>query len=124
MYIEKCSESIGTKFVLFLFKFFLINSHPHINDSLLAIAKFFEYSNMGNNNHHYSNDLLSEQVKRYKKNPNNSKIAFSRQKTLSTLRFNFYPNQTKPVEISKQDGVHLGCETHVDSGIFTRFIPR
>ena len=25
----------------------------------------------------------------------------------------------KPVEISKQDGVALGCETHVDSGIFT-----
>ena len=24
-----------------------------------------------------------------------------------------------PVEISKQDGVALGCETHVDSGIFT-----
>ena len=48
-----------------------------------------------------------------------SKIAFRRQKTLSTLRFNFYPNQTKPVEISKQDGVALGCETHVDSGIFT-----
>ncbi|MDC3120374.1 2OG-Fe(II) oxygenase family protein [Candidatus Pelagibacter sp.] len=40
-------------------------------------------------------------------------------KTLSTLRFNFYPNQTRPVEISKQDGVYLGCETHVDSGIFT-----
>jgi len=39
--------------------------------------------------------------------------------TLSTLRFNYYPNQTKPVEISKQDGVALGCETHVDSGIFT-----
>ena len=46
-------------------------------------------------------------------------LAFSRIKTLSTLRFNYYPNQTKPVEISKQDGVALGCETHVDSGIFT-----
>ena len=48
-----------------------------------------------------------------------SKKAFSRLKTLSTLRFNYYPNQSKPVEISKQDGVALGCETHVDSGIFT-----
>ena len=50
---------------------------------------------------------------------NSSKKAFSRLKTLSTLRFNYYPNQTKPVEISEQDGVALGCETHVDSGIFT-----
>jgi len=55
----------------------------------------------------------------YKKDPSISKQAFSRLKTLSTLRFNYYPNQIKPVEISKQDGVALGCETHVDSGIFT-----
>jgi isopenicillin N synthase-like dioxygenase len=35
------------------------------------------------------------------------------------LRFNYYPKQEKPIEISKEDGVALGCETHVDSGIFT-----
>ena len=58
-------------------------------------------------------------IKLYKNDINNSNKAFSRFKTLSTLRFNFYPNQSKPVEISKQDGVALGCETHVDSGIFT-----
>jgi isopenicillin N synthase-like dioxygenase len=58
-------------------------------------------------------------IKLYKKDISNSKLAFSRLKTLSTLRFNYYPNQKKPVEISKQDGVALGCETHVDSGIFT-----
>ena len=58
-------------------------------------------------------------IKLYKNDINKSKKAFSRFKTLSTLRFNFYPNQSKPVEISKQDGVALGCETHVDSGIFT-----
>jgi len=58
-------------------------------------------------------------IKFYKKDISNSKKAFSRLKTLSTLRFNYYPNQRKPVEISKQDGVALGCETHVDSGIFT-----
>ena len=58
-------------------------------------------------------------IKLYKKDINNSKKAFSRLKTLSTLRFNYYPNQNKPVEISKQDGIALGCETHVDSGIFT-----
>ena len=55
----------------------------------------------------------------YKKDPKISNQAFSRLKTLSTLRFNNYPNQKKPLEISKQDGVALGCETHVDSGIFT-----
>jgi len=55
----------------------------------------------------------------YNKDIEISKKTFSRYKTLSTLRFNYYPNQTKPVEISKQDGVALGCETHVDSGIFT-----
>ena len=58
-------------------------------------------------------------IKLYKKDESISNRAFSRLKTLSTLRFNYYPNQTKPVEISKQDGVALGCETHVDSGVFT-----
>ena len=63
--------------------------------------------------------LFKSIIKVYNKDVENSKIAFSRLKTLSTLRFNCYPNQIKPVEISKQDGVALGCETHVDSGIFT-----
>ena len=63
--------------------------------------------------------LFKSIIKLYNKDINNSKLAFSRLKTLSTLRFNYYPNQLKPVEISKQDGVALGCETHVDSGIFT-----
>ena len=58
-------------------------------------------------------------IKLYKKDDSISNRAFSRLKTLSTLRFNYYSNQTKPVEISKQDGVALGCETHVDSGVFT-----
>ena len=63
--------------------------------------------------------LFKSIIKLYKKNTNNSKLAFSRLKTLSTLRFNCYPNQSEPVEISKEDGIALGCETHVDSGIFT-----
>ena len=63
--------------------------------------------------------LFKSIIKLYKKDPNISKKAFSRLKTLSTLRFNYYAKQTKPIEISKQDGVALGCETHVDSGIFT-----
>jgi len=66
-----------------------------------------------------SETLFKSIIKIYKKNPKISIKAFSRLKTLSTLRFNYYPNQTKPVEISKHDGVALGCETHVDSGIFT-----
>jgi isopenicillin N synthase-like dioxygenase len=63
--------------------------------------------------------LFKSIFKLYNKDINNSKLVFSRLKTLSTLRFNYYPNQPKPAEISKQDGVALGCETHVDSGIFT-----
>ena len=63
--------------------------------------------------------LFKSIIRLYNKDINNSKLVFSRLKTLSTLRFNYYPNQKKPVEISKQDGVPLGCETHVDSGIFT-----
>ena len=66
-----------------------------------------------------SETLFKSIIKIYNLDIVKSKIAFRRQKTLSTLRFNFYPNQTKPVEISEQDGVALGCETHVDSGIFT-----
>ena len=63
--------------------------------------------------------LFKSIIKIYRLDINKSQMAFKRQKTLSTLRFNFYSNQSKPVEISKQDGVALGCETHVDSGIFT-----
>ena len=63
--------------------------------------------------------LFKSIIKLYKNDTRISKKAFSRLKTLSTLRFNYYRNQSKPVEISKQDGVALGCETHVDSGIFT-----
>ena len=63
--------------------------------------------------------LFKTIIKLYNKDINNSKKVFSRLKTLSTLRFNYYPNQLYPVEISMQDGAALGCETHVDSGIFT-----
>ena len=55
----------------------------------------------------------------HKKDIDSSEEVFERLKTLSTLRFNFYSNQSKPIEVSKEDGVALGCETHVDSGIFT-----
>jgi len=81
--------------------------------SIKILSKYFdEIFNLGE-------ILFKSIIKLYNKDINNSKLAFSRLKTLSTLRFNYYPNQKKPVEISKQDGVPLGCETHVDSGIFT-----
>ena len=66
-----------------------------------------------------SETLFKAVLKTYDQNPALSKEVFTRLKTLSTLRFNYYQNQLTPVEISKQDGVALGCETHVDSGIFT-----
>ena len=81
--------------------------------SIRALDKYFE------NIYNLSETLFKSVIKLNKLNPSLSSKAFSRLKTLSTLRFNFYPNQTTPVEISKQDGVALGCETHVDSGIFT-----
>ena len=58
-------------------------------------------------------------ISSYSNNTSLAEEAFIRPKTLSTLRFNYYPKQEKPVEISAQDGVALGCETHVDSGIMT-----
>ena len=82
-------------------------------NSIRILNKYFD------NVYSLSETLFKSIIKLNKKNPNISGKAFSRLKTLSTLRFNYYPNQTKPVEISKQDGVALGCETHVDSGIFT-----
>tara|TARA_Y100000590_G_C15579932_1_gene961910 strand:- start:89 stop:1060 length:972 start_codon:yes stop_codon:yes gene_type:complete len=63
--------------------------------------------------------LFKSIIKLYKKDVKISKKAFTRLKTLSTLRFNYYPNQSIPVEISIDDGMALGCETHVDSGVFT-----
>ena len=63
--------------------------------------------------------LFKSIISVYSSNLDLADKAFVRPKTLSTLRFNFYPKQDKPVEISEQDGVALGCETHVDSGIMT-----
>jgi len=81
--------------------------------SIKILSKYFD------NIFILSEILFKSVIKLYKHDTNISKKAFSRLKTLSTLRFNYYPNQSKPVEISKQDGIALGCETHVDSGIFT-----
>jgi len=81
--------------------------------SIETLKKYFD------NIFYLSEILFKSVIKVYKEDTFISKRAFSRLKTLSTLRFNFYPKQSKPVEISKEDGTPLGCETHVDSGIFT-----
>ncbi len=90
----------------------------NLNKSL-SKSSIKSLSNYFDNIFSLSEILFKSIIKLYNKNENISNQAFSRVKTLSTLRFNYYPNQLKPVEISKQDGVALGCETHVDSGIFT-----
>ena len=96
---------------------------PYIE--FLNLKKSFNKSSINSLSNYFDNIFsLSEIlfkgiIKLYKKDESISNKAFSRIKTLSTLRFNYYPNQTKPVEISKEDGVALGCETHVDSGVFT-----
>ena len=68
--------------------------------SIKALGQYFD------NIYNLSETLFKCVIKLNKMNPNKSSEAFSRLKTLSTLRFNYYPNQTKPVEISKQDGVY------------------
>jgi len=85
----------------------------------LSLSSIKNLSNYFDDIYALSEILFKGIIKLYKKDIKISNQAFSRLKTLSTLRFNYYPNQTKPVEISKQDGVALGCETHVDSGVFT-----
>ena len=91
----------------------------------LNLNKSFNKSSIKSLSNYYdsifslSEILFKGIIKLYKKDVKISNKAFSRIKTLSTLRFNYYPNQNKPVEFSKQDGVALGCETHVDSGVFT-----
>ena len=85
----------------------------------LSVSSIKTLSNYLDDIYALSEILFKGIIKLYKKDIKISNEAFSRLKTLSTLRFNYYPNQTKPVEISKQDGVALGCETHVDSGVFT-----
>ncbi len=92
---------------------FLNLSKSFNKSSIITLNKYFD------NIYSLSETLFKGIIKLNNKNPDSSNQAFSRMKTLSTLRFNYYPNQTKPVEISKQDGVALGCETHVDSGVFT-----
>ncbi len=52
-------------------------------------------------------------------NPALARAAFARPASLSTLRFNFYPERDTPVAFAKDDGAGLCCETHVDSGLLT-----
>ncbi len=105
---KKYAQSIKNRYIEYL------NLNKSIDKkSIKTLSEYFD------NIYILSEILFKIVIKIYKDDPIISKKAFSRLKTLSTLRFNYYPNQSKPVEISKQDGVALGCETHVDSGIFT-----
>jgi len=45
--------------------------------------------------------------------------AFARPASLSTLRFNRYPERAAPVTIAPDDGARLDCGSHVDSGVLT-----
>lgn len=51
--------------------------------------------------------------------PSRLVAGFARPRSLTTLRFNYYPRLEAPVEVSPRDGVALSCETHVDSGVLT-----
>ena len=105
---RKYAQSIKNRYIEYL------NLNKSIDEkSIKTLSQYF------NNIYILSEILFKSIIKIYKDDHIISKKAFSRLKTLSTLRFNYYPNQSNPVEISKQDGAALGCETHVDSGIFT-----
>ncbi len=105
---RKYAQSIKNRYIEYL------NLNKSIDKkSIKILSQYFD------NIYVLSEILFKSVIKIYKDDPIISKKVFSRLKTLSTLRFNYYPNQSKPVEISKQDGIALGCETHVDSGIFT-----
>ena len=105
---KKYADNIKNQYIEYL------NLNKSIDKKSIKIL-----SNYFDNIYNLCEILFKGIIKLYNKDTEISKKAFSRCKTLSTLRFNYYPNQSKPVEISKQDGVALGCETHVDSGIFT-----
>ena len=51
--------------------------------------------------------------------PETVAFAFARPASLSTLRFNFYPEREQPVALGKDDRAALSCEAHVDSGLLT-----
>lgn len=44
---------------------------------------------------------------------------FARPASLSTLRFNRYPESAQPVARAEDDGAELACEAHADSGLLT-----
>ena len=95
-------------------KFECINLKKVFDDkSILTISKYFDcLFNLG--------ELLFKSIaKSFGASPNIVNKAFVRPKTLTTLRFNYYPKQKKPIKISKLDGKGLACVTHVDSGIMT-----
>ena len=105
---------ISMKKIIFKDKFECLNLNKILDlKSILIIEKYF------NNMFSLGEVLFKTMIKSLNADPKIISKAFTRPKTLTTLRFNYYPKQSQPVEISSQDGEKLGCETHVDSGIMT-----
>ena len=100
--------------IIFRDKFESLNLSKTMNTkSISVIENYFDcLFNLGE-------ILFKAIIKGFKVDIKRADKVFVRPKTLTTLRFNYYPKQTKPVEVSIQDGEKLGCETHVDSGIMT-----
>lgn len=95
-------------------KFEIIDLSKVLDDrSVLTIKRYFDCLFI------LGEILFQSIIKIFEENPKIVHKVFRRPKTLTTLRFNYYPRQKKPIEISSQDGKRLGCETHVDSGIMT-----
>ena len=73
------------------------------NKSILIINKYFDcLFSLGKL-------LFKSIVKSFEADINIVNKAFVRPKTLTTLRFNYYPKQKKPVEISEDYGERLRC---------------
>lgn len=63
--------------------------------------------------------LLRTLVEALAGEPERVDSAFARPRSLSTLRFNFYPERDEPVAMADDDHAPLSCEAHVDSGLLT-----
>ena len=71
--------------------FAILNANDNTHTSYSNLKKCFDKNSIKMLEKYYTNifslseELFKSIIKLYKKNPNNSKIVFSRQKTLSTL---------------------------------------
>jgi isopenicillin N synthase-like dioxygenase len=82
-------------------------------DSWLAITEYFDALSS------LAASLLRGLVAALGGRPGLVDDSFARPASLSTLRFNFYPERDQPVARSEEDDAMLSCEAHVDSGLLT-----